>query len=174
MAHRPPDPEIPDIYRQTIGPLYAYVSRRCGGERALAEDVVQETWLRAVEAWRKQGLPDAPAAWLTTVARHLLVSHFRRRRLLALSDAAADSILAAVDDGLATESGEAATMIQCALARLPRRQAALLEAFHLEQRPVGQIAGELGLSERAVEGRLRRGRLKLRALIEKAIVKKKG
>lgn len=37
------------MYRQTIRPLYAYVSRRCGGDRALAEDVVQETWLRAVD-----------------------------------------------------------------------------------------------------------------------------
>ena len=50
--------DIPEVYRRTIGPLYAYVSRRCGGERTLAEDVVQETWLRAVDAWRKQGVPD--------------------------------------------------------------------------------------------------------------------
>ena len=31
-------------YRKTIRPLYAFVSRRVGGDRALAEDLVQETW----------------------------------------------------------------------------------------------------------------------------------
>ena len=50
--------DLLEVYRQTIGPLYAYVSRRCAGERPLAEDVVQETWLRAVDAWRRQGVPE--------------------------------------------------------------------------------------------------------------------
>jgi DNA-directed RNA polymerase specialized sigma24 family protein len=34
--------------RATIGPLYAYVSRRVGGDVSLAEDVVQDTWMRAI------------------------------------------------------------------------------------------------------------------------------
>jgi DNA-directed RNA polymerase specialized sigma24 family protein len=42
--------EIIQEYRQTIGPLYAYVSRRVGGDRGLAEDLVQETWMRALDA----------------------------------------------------------------------------------------------------------------------------
>ena len=171
MAQRSIDAQIPELYRQTIGPLYAYVSRRCAGERALAEDVVQETWLRAVDAWRQKGLPDVPAAWLTTVAHRLLVSHFRRRRPVALGDIAAESVLAVVDDGFATESADVAALIQWGLARLPRRQAALLEAFHLEQRPVAKLAADFGLSERAVEGRLRRARLTLRRLIEKTLAK---
>src|ERR1044071_3366911 len=33
------------IYGETIDALYAYVSRRCGGVREVAEDIVQETWL---------------------------------------------------------------------------------------------------------------------------------
>jgi len=49
------------VYRETIDPLYAYVSRRCGGNRDLAEDVTQETWLRAVRDWRAKGLPSSPS-----------------------------------------------------------------------------------------------------------------
>ena len=66
-------------YRETIGSLYGYVSRNCGGDRTLAEDVTQETWLRAVREWRRTGLPDQPIAWLTAVARNLLVSYYRRQ-----------------------------------------------------------------------------------------------
>ena len=57
------------VYRDTIRPLYAYVAKRAGGDRDLAEDVTQEAWLRALEAWRKKGLPREPIAWLKTTAR---------------------------------------------------------------------------------------------------------
>src|SRR5579872_6381909 len=104
MRSAPAEQRIPDVYRQTIGPLYAYVARRCGGDRALAEDVVQETWLRAVDVWPRKGLPDTPAAWLTSVAHNLLVSHYRRQTPLRLSSITSDAVLAVVDNGFNTES----------------------------------------------------------------------
>jgi len=41
--------ELIALYREHTGPLYAYVSRRVGGNRTLAEDIVQDGWLRAVD-----------------------------------------------------------------------------------------------------------------------------
>jgi RNA polymerase sigma-70 factor (ECF subfamily) len=174
LLRGPTEQLIPELYRQTIGPLYAYVSRRCAGERALAEDVVQETWLRAVDAWRRQGVPDTPSAWLTTVARHLLINHYRSHRPLPLGDITSESVLAVVDDGLNTESADVARLIQWGLAQLPRGQSRLLEAYHLDDQPVARIAADLRLSGRAVEGRLRRARQKLRRLIERALAKHGG
>ena len=72
--------ELVQIYREHTGPLYAFVSRRVGGDRSLAEDIVQDAWLRAVDNWPRRGTPENPRAWLIRVARNLLVSHFRRRR----------------------------------------------------------------------------------------------
>jgi RNA polymerase sigma-70 factor (ECF subfamily) len=169
MVTRSDEQPILEVYRQTMGPLYAYVSRRCAGERALAEDVVQETWLRAVDAWRRQGVPDAPAAWLITVARNLLISHYRRYRPLPLSDETPESVLAVMDDGFDTESAEVVKLIQWGLARLPRGQSQLIEAFHFDRQPVARIAADLRLSERAVEGRLRRARQTLRRAIERLL-----
>ena len=62
--------EIRRLYQETIDELYAFVASRCRGDRDLAEDVTQEAWLRAVRAWHAKGIPDRPAAWLTTVARN--------------------------------------------------------------------------------------------------------
>lgn len=152
-------------YRETIDALYRYVSRNCGGDRTLAEDVTQETWLRAVREWRKKGPPDEPMAWLTTVARNLLASYFRRHRPAQLDVSAAD-LLAALDDGRAKESTQLSAVVCHALARIPSAQAQLLEAFHFEDRRMSQIAATLGLSERAVEGRLRRARQSLRRELE--------
>ena len=50
------DAELVRIYRGTIGPLYGYVSRRVGGDAALAEDLVQDTWMRAVGDWPARGV----------------------------------------------------------------------------------------------------------------------
>jgi RNA polymerase sigma-70 factor, ECF subfamily len=154
------------VYRDTIDQLYRYVSRNCGGHRTLAEDVTQETWLRAVRDWRKKGPPQQPIAWLTTVARNLLVSYYRRRRPAPLESVSASDVLAALENGRAAESSEIAAVVCHALARIPNAQAQILEAFHFEDRRMSQIAQTLGLSERAVEGRLRRARQSLRRELE--------
>ena len=76
------NPEAGDvigIYRETVQELYRFVSRRSGGSRELAEDVTQETYLRAVREWRSGRRPDVPLAWLQTVARNLLLNHYRRK-----------------------------------------------------------------------------------------------
>ena len=160
------DERILAAYRDTIEPLYRYVSRNCGGDRTLAEDVTQETWLRAVREWRKKGPPDQPIAWLTTVARNILVSYFRRKRPAPLDSVSAGEVLAALESGRAADSSEITAVVCHALARIPAAEAQILEAFHFEDRRMSQIAETLGLSERAVEGRLRRARQRLRRELE--------
>lgn len=145
------------LYREHIGTLYGYVSRRVGGDRTLAEDIVQDTWLRSVATWPRQGPPDNPQAWLIRVARNLLVSHFRRRRPLPVDPV--ELQLAA--DRCSPETPSAAALVNWGLARIPKRQAALLEDFYFNERSTREIAEERGLSERAVEGRLRRARQRL-------------
>ena len=165
MAPVPSEDHICGIYRNTIDDLYGFVSRRCDGDRELAEDVTQETWLRAVRAWRTDGLPDTPLAWLSTVAARLLSNHFRRPVMQAFDDGSGDT-LPAPDTAVASRAAERRSLLQRALARLPLPQTQLLEAFHYERRPVADIASSSGISERAVEGRLRRARQNLRRQIE--------
>jgi RNA polymerase sigma-70 factor (ECF subfamily) len=154
------------VYRETIDALYVHVSRCCYGDRTLAEDVTQETWLRAVREWRRKGPPDKPLAWLITVARNLLASYYRRKRPAQLDSISPDEVLAAFEDGRAAKSADVASVVCHALSRLPDAEGRLLEAFHFEDRRVAQIAEGWGLSERAVEGRLRRARQRLRRELE--------
>ena len=169
MAKAVSEDQIRTVYRETIDVLYGYVSRRCGGDRALAEDVTQEAWLRAVREWSRKGLPDRPIAWLTTVARNLLLNQFRQRQPVPLEAVTADEIIKAAEDGRSSESAEIAAVVNHALGQLPSRQRDLLEAFHFDQYSVSQLAGAFSMSERAVEGRLRRARQKLRKVLEAAM-----
>jgi len=149
------------VYRETVTELYEFVSRRSGGSRELAEDVTQETYLRATTAWPRKGLPDCPIAWLQTVARNLLLNHYRRRQPELLDSTDIDTVL-----GSAASNGtEAAALVCWGLARLSARHARVLEAFYLDGRPARNIADDFGVTERAIEGRLRRARLALKKLL---------
>ena len=64
------------------------------------------------------------------------------------------------------DRAERESLVRVALSRIPDLQLRLLRAFHFERRPVAEIAANLGISERGVEGRLRRARQKLRREIE--------
>ena len=166
MGSRPPtcpqgmtdDDPLLGAYRATVRPLYGWIARRVGGDAGLAEDVTQECWLRAVAHWRHKGAPSDPLAWLTTVAANLVRNHFRRLRPRPL--AGSDLDLARED--FEPETPDAAALLHWGLARLHSGQARLLAAYHLDGKRTAELAREHGLSERAVEGRLRRSREALR------------
>ena len=155
-----------EIYWETVKALYGYASRRCGGDRELAEDVCQEAWLRAVREWRVKGVPDIPIAWLTTVARNLIVDQLRRREYVPLESVSAQDVLTAVEDDDVSDSTAIVSALTNALARLPKAEAELLESFHFERNKMSQLATSYGVSERAIEGRLRRARERLRRELE--------
>jgi len=152
-----------EIYEETVTELYAYVSRRTGGARELAEDVVQEAYLRAIGRFGGAGRPRNPLAWLKTVSHNLLAGHFRRRRAEAMDPAALDALLAADE----VADAAAARLLHTGLAQVRVTHAWVLEALYFDGKDVRAIAAELGVSERAVEGRLRRAREALRAKLTK-------
>ena len=80
MPSRPSEDDVRRIYRDTIDPLFGFVLRRCDGDRDLAQDITQETWLRAVRDWRENGIPERPLSWLSTVGARLVSNHRRRNR----------------------------------------------------------------------------------------------
>jgi RNA polymerase sigma-70 factor, ECF subfamily len=66
--------------RQSYGRLIAFLSARTR-DVAGAEDALSEAFAAALAEWPVRGVPDAPDAWLLTVARRRMVDAARRRRL---------------------------------------------------------------------------------------------
>src|SRR5579885_3484908 len=69
------------LFRREAGRLLAALTRIFGMHNlALAEDVVQDTFCRALDAWKFRGLPDNPSAWLMTAAKNRALDILRRDR----------------------------------------------------------------------------------------------
>jgi RNA polymerase sigma-70 factor (ECF subfamily) len=56
---------------------------RQAGDFQLAEDAVQDAFEAAVSAWRRDGVPASPGAWITTAARRRAIDRLRRNRSIA-------------------------------------------------------------------------------------------
>lgn len=69
------------LFRRESGRMIAALTRIFGVHNlALAEDVVQDAFCRALEIWKVRGIPDNPAAWLMTAAKHRALDVVRRER----------------------------------------------------------------------------------------------
>jgi RNA polymerase sigma-70 factor (ECF subfamily) len=78
---------IEQLCRREGGKVLAGLIRRFG-DIGTAEDLLQDAYRKALERWPREGLPDNPAAWLTTVARNEGLDQLRRNAAL-LPDSAA-------------------------------------------------------------------------------------
>jgi len=69
------------LFRRESGRMLSALTRVFGVDNlALAEDVVQDAFCRALEVWKFRGLPDNPGAWLMTTARNRALDALRRER----------------------------------------------------------------------------------------------
>src|SRR5712664_1577871 len=59
---------------------------RLAGDFDAAEDALQEAYTRALVVWKRDGVPNVPAAWLNTVSRRILLDRLRRNRLTTLPE----------------------------------------------------------------------------------------
>ena len=71
----------PHLFRREAGRMVAALTRIFGVHNlALAEDVVQDAFCRALEVWKLRGVPDNPSAWLMTTAKQRALDVVRRER----------------------------------------------------------------------------------------------
>jgi RNA polymerase sigma-70 factor (ECF subfamily) len=130
-------------------------------DRALAEDVVQESLLRA---WKAQdSLLDEAAAkpWFLTIIRREYARSFERKRFVTMD---VDELVAKEEPVLASGEDEGIEELRAALFRLPDDYREPLVLQVLMGYSTAEIAAELALSNAAVLTRLFRARKQLRVL----------
>lgn len=80
-GERCPSVVADDLFRREGARLVATLAAHLGTHRLqLAEDVVQEALVRALQTWPYRGIPENPAAWLTQAAKNLAFDALRREQ----------------------------------------------------------------------------------------------
>ena len=146
---------------QTLRPDLLRFAFWLSRDRALAEDVVQETMLRAWKA--RDSLQDEAAAkpWFLTIIRREYARSFERRRLATVD---VEELVAREEPMLAAAQEEDAAELRAAVFKLPEEYREPLVMQVLLGFTTAEIAQELDLSTAAVLTRLFRARKQLRAL----------
>jgi RNA polymerase sigma-70 factor (ECF subfamily) len=73
---------VTETFREERTIVLAALIRQVG-DFQLAEDAVQDAFEQAVTAWRRDGVPANPGAWITTAARRRAIDRLRRNRSVA-------------------------------------------------------------------------------------------
>ena len=69
------------LFRREFGRIVAVLSRFFGfANLALAEDVAQDVFCRALEVWKLRGVPENPSSWLMKAAKNRAIDLLRRER----------------------------------------------------------------------------------------------
>jgi RNA polymerase sigma-70 factor, ECF subfamily len=165
----PPDSDTVTWFEQVLVPestpaLRRYVRRLLPGDEHRAEDIVQETMLRAWRHVTTLAATRSPQAWLSRVARNLTVDWARRHAARPYE----------VDEDLSTiwapaeERYDAAldrAVLVGALRRLSPGQREILVLVHLQDRTHTEVASSLGVPAGTVKSRAHYATRELRRLL---------
>lgn len=160
--------EIVDAYGDR---LFAFVRGRLSGEAAIAEEVVQETLVRAV---REIDTFDARRGefftWLCLLARNPIRAAMRNERRTAAAPLNGDGLADAfATDRLPDEmlaAAETRQQVGCVLAMLPEAARLLLVAKYVDGRSLAELAERNGKSAGAVKQKLARARAAFRSAFQ--------
>ena len=161
------------LFRREAGKLIAILTGIFGINRLqLAEDVVQESLIRALRTWPYAGVPNNPAAWLTQTAKNLALDVIRREKLFHDKE---PQIIAVMEQWPSESSespvfeseirdGRLRLMFACCHPLLPPEAQTALALKTLCGFGVGEIAKAFLTSEAAIAKRLTRARQRIREL----------
>lgn len=130
-------------------------------DRSVAEDVVQETLIRAWKSREELKDPAAARPWLFTIARREHARLYERKRLPTVD---VDEVEALGDPSLATDGDAGLTELRHAIMKLSDEYREPLVLQVLGGFTTAEIAAQLGLTQAAVLTRLFRARNRLREI----------
>jgi RNA polymerase sigma-70 factor (ECF subfamily) len=153
------------LHDEHAAALFNFCLRLTGQDRGRAEDVVQETLLRA---WRNSSVLDdshgSVRAWLFTVARNIVIDEWRTKR------ARSEVTVAEVPEGSGhsdrTDQLLLSWLVAEALTKLSQDHRAVLLECYYRGAPVSEAAQRLGIPEGTVKSRTHYALRALRLALE--------
>jgi RNA polymerase sigma-70 factor, ECF subfamily len=154
------DEAFAGFYERSARSLWAYLART-SGDPALAEDLMQESYVRFLCATRREEGEVAARRYLFQIGTNLLRDHWRRPRTANLEDVP-ENVFAHSED---QTQADRQMMLGPAMARMRPRERQLLWLAHAEGYSHKEIAEVMGLGGASVRLLLFRARRKIARLL---------
>lgn len=145
------------LYRRHAGRVFAVILRLQGGDRARAEDLTQEAFVRVWQKLPEFRFESAFTTWLHRLAVNTGLMALRAARGEPRADDDFDDAMLDVADGRA-RSPELGLDLDAAIARLPPRARAVLVLHDVEGWKHEEISDELGMAVGSSKAQLHRAR----------------
>lgn len=160
------DDLIRQLYAEHAGPLLAFVLRLTGGDRQRAEDVVQETLLRAWRNAHRLGAQGQSSLrpWLVTVARRIVIDEHRGEK--ARPTETYDRDLESFSQADETDRVLRLMTVTDALRTLSQPHREILVSTYFRGRTIPEAAEELGLPLGTAKSRVYYALRALRAALQ--------
>jgi RNA polymerase sigma-70 factor (ECF subfamily) len=165
-ALRPIAPGIVDALVENHRRFLSFLERRVGN-RAAAEEILQSAYGRALEKGVPAEESEGAVPWFFAVLRNAVTDHYRRR---AAEARAAESLASAGVPAIADPElrAEVCACFRRLLPTLREEYAEVLERVDLEERPVSEVAADLGITPNSASVRLHPARRALRTQLERS------
>jgi RNA polymerase sigma-70 factor (ECF subfamily) len=160
----PSPPSTDAIWTLLSADLRRFIRRRVADDH-VADELLQETFVRVHRSLPALQEADRLAAWVYRIARNVIHDHHRQaaRATLALADDPADG----ADDRLGCLRGRANVWLGEMVGQLPDGYRDAIQLSEVEGLPQQEVAGRLGLSLSGAKSRIQRGRAMLKAVLER-------
>ena len=165
----PTEALLDHLFRRQAGRMVAHLTRLLGpAHLELAQEVVQEAMLRALQTWPSQGVPENPEGWLYRVARNAAMDAMRRNRLFDEKRGEIErSILVAAepddpDLDAQLRDDELRMIFMCCHPEIPREASVALSLKTVGGLSVKEIARAFLAAEPAIAQRLVRAKRQIR------------
>lgn len=140
--------------------LRRFLTALCCGDHSRADDIAQESLLKAFLSCDGLEKPDKFKAWLFRIAFNTYMDSCRLRRETVSYDALTDTATTTcADDAFKYQA------LYAALDRIPERERTAILLFYMEGYPTNQIADIVNVGDAAVRQMLSRARTHLRSLL---------
>ncbi len=152
------------LYKKYANPVYRYIFTRTGNKQ-IAEDITSQTFLSALESFRKFRQDGNFGSWLFTIARNKVNDHFRRSKTVTPFHEA--ELIADGNDTVALSiQSDQAKIVQSLIKELTEDEQELLRLRFIAELSFSNIARLLHKSEDAVKKSTYRLLARLKSQVE--------
>lgn len=154
--------DISALWDELTPKLYGYLVNTLR-DRALAEDILQTSWLKAVEnlpSFKSRGIfKDSFSAWIFAIARNECKQHWRKSGREIPFDSSTHDVADTSD------KTEISILVDQVLSKLPETDREILRLRYIADMPMRELAKVLGLNQIAARVRLHRAKAEARKIL---------